>query len=94
MEKKQIFTNISEEEFKEIIRECVQTEIEKVSNTPSNKEDLIKAKEACVFLHISKVTLFKWLKEGIIKGYYLGTRLYLKKSELEEALTKKGEHHE
>ena len=85
---KQIFTNISEDRFKEIIREVVRDEIAKLNHSES--EDLIKAKDACDYLMISKVTLYKWLNEGKIIGYYLGTRLFFKKSELENALTKKG----
>ena len=83
---KQIFTNISESKFKEMIGEVVRDEIAKLNLSES--EDLIKAKEACDYLMISKVTLYKWLKEGKITGYYLGTRLFFKKSE--NALTKKG----
>jgi len=50
---------------------------------------MIKAKEACEYLKISKVTLFKWIRENKINAYHLGTRLYLKKSEIEKALVKK-----
>lgn len=85
---KQIFTNISEDRFKEIIRDVVRDEIAKLNHSES--EDLIKAKDACDYLMISKVTLYKWLNEGKIIGYYLGTRLFFKKSELENALTKTG----
>ena len=85
---KQIFTNISEDRFKELIREVVQDEIANLNHT--EVEDLIKAKEACQYLKVSKVTLYKWLKQGRITGYHLGSRLYLKMSELENALEKKG----
>ncbi len=85
---KQIFTNISEDRFKELMREVVRDEISNLNHTEA--EDLIKAKEACDYLMISKVTLYKWLKQGKIIGYYLGTRLFFKKSELEQALAKKG----
>ena len=86
---KQIFTNISEDRFKELIREVVRAEIARLNHTEA--EDLIKAKEACDYLMISKVTLYKWLKQGKIIGYYLGTRLFFKMSELEQALKKKGD---
>ena len=86
---KQIFTNISEDRFKELIREVVRDEISILNHTEA--EDLIKAKEACDYLMISKVTLYKWLKQGKIIGYYLGTRLFFKMSELEQALKKKGD---
>ena len=86
---KQIFTNISEDNLKELIREVMRDEITRLNHT--EVENLIKAKEACEYLKVSKVTLYKWLKEGRITGYYLGTRLFFKKSELEMALTKKGD---
>jgi excisionase family DNA binding protein len=85
---KQIFTNISEARFKEMIREVVWDEIANLNHSES--EDLIKAKEACGYLMISKVTLYKWLNQGKITGYYLGTRLFFKKSEIDNALIKKG----
>lgn len=85
---KQIFTNISEDNLKELIREVMRDEITRLNHT--EVEDLIKAKKACEYLKVSKVTLYKWLKEGKITGYYLGTRLFFKMSELEQALNKKG----
>ena len=85
---KQIFTNISEDNLKELIREVMREEITRLNHT--EVEDLIKAKEACAYLKVSKVTLYKWMKQGKVNGYYLGTRLFFKRSELEAALTKKG----
>ena len=73
---KQIFTNISEDSFKELIREVVRDEITRLNN--AEVENLIKAKEACAYLKVSKVTIYKWLKQGKITGYYLGTRLFFK----------------
>ena len=84
---KQIFTNISEERFKELIREVVRDEITLINKNET--EDLIKAAEVCEYLRISKVTLYKWMKQGKIVGYYLGTRLFFKRSEIDNALTKK-----
>jgi excisionase family DNA binding protein len=85
---KQIFTNISEDNLKELIREVMRDEITRLNHT--EVENLIKAKEACAYLKVSKVTIYKWLKQGNITGYYLGTRLFFKMSELEQALKKKG----
>ena len=86
---KQIFTNISENRFKELIREVVRDEISSLNHTDA--EELIKANQACEYLKVSKVTIYKWIKQGKITGYYLGTRLFFKMSELEKALTKKGD---
>ena len=85
---KQIFTNITEDRFRELIREVIREEISGLNHAET--EDLIKAKEACEYLKISKVTLYKWLNQGKITGYYLGTRLFFKKSEITNALIRKG----
>ena len=85
---KTIFTSMDPEELVEMIREVVREEIKSVS-VRKEEEELIKAKEACEYLKISKVTLFKWIREDKINGYHLGTRLYFKKSELLKALTKR-----
>lgn len=89
MNSKQFFTSISSEELKELIQDCINLEITKISNLSQGPSDLIKAKEACDFLQVSKVTLYNWMKDGLISGYYLGSRLYFKKSELVESLSKK-----
>jgi len=76
------------EDLVEMIREVVREEIKSVS-VQKDEEELIKAKEACEYLKISKVTLFKWIRENKINAYHLGTRLYFKKSELFTALSKR-----
>lgn len=89
MDTKQFFTSISSEELKELIQDCINLELKKISNLSQEPSDLIKAKEACEFLQVSKVTLYNWMKDGLISGYYLGSRLYFKKSEFVESLSKK-----
>lgn len=89
MNTKQFFTSISSDELKELIQDCINLEFGKISNQVNEPSDLIKAKEACVFLQVSKVTLYNWMNDGLISGYYLGSRLYFKKSELVESLSKK-----
>ncbi len=90
MNTKQFFTNYSSDELKEIIQDSINSEFAKIANQTNETSDLIKAKEACSFLQVSKVTLYNWMNEGLISGYYLGSRLYFKKSELIESLSKKG----
>ncbi len=90
MEKKQFFTSISSDELKELIQDSINVELGKISNQVKEPSDLIKAKEVCEFLQVSKVTLYNWMNQGKIAGYYLGSRLYFKKSELVESLSKKG----
>lgn len=89
MDSKQFFTSISSEELKDLIQDCINLEFTKISNLSQQPSDLIKAKEATELLQVSKVTLYNWMKDGLISGYYLGSRLYFKKSELVESLSKK-----
>ena len=73
------------EDLQEMIREVVREELKSIS-VHKEEEELIKAEEACSYLKISKVTLYKWIRENKISAYHLGTRLYFKKSNLEKAL--------
>jgi len=86
--KKEIFTNLEIQDLEDLIRNCIRDEINEMTNKNEN-DDLLKANEVCEYLRISKVTLYKWLKQGKITGYHLGTRLFFKRTEIENALIKK-----
>ena len=78
-----VFTSISIERLEYIIQESIKKEFRRHSKqTAVGDNDLIKTPEACALLQVSKVTLYKWMEQGRIKGYKMGTRLYFKKSEL------------
>jgi len=81
----QFFTSLERNELEQMIRRAVRQEIKNIS-VKGNMEELIKAKDACAFLHISKVTLYRWIREDKIKAYHLGTRLYFRRSELIKSL--------
>jgi len=83
--KKEIFINIEIEDFMDLVRNCVREEIQEIVKNNENTE-LMKASEVCEYLKISKVTFLKWVKQGKIVGYHLGTRLFFKKSEIINAL--------
>ena len=86
--KKEIFTNLEIEDLEDLIRNCIREELSDIASN-NVKEDLLKANEVCEYLRISKVTLYKWMRQGKITGYYLGSRLFFKKAEINNALTKK-----
>ena len=85
--KKEIFINLEIEDFEDLIRNCIREELKEMTNNNENA-DLMKANEVCEYLRISKVTLYKWLKQGKITGYHLGTRLFFKKTDVDNALIK------
>ena len=81
----QFFTSLERDELEQMIRRAVHDEVEKIS-IKDKPEELIKAHEACEYLKISKVTLYRWIREDKIKAYHLGTRLYFRRSELIKSL--------
>ncbi|WP_343634729.1 helix-turn-helix domain-containing protein [Fluviicola sp.] len=47
---------------------------------------LLTCKQAVDFLQITSPTLRKWTKEGLLKAYSLGGRIYYKQHEIIDAL--------
>jgi len=75
----------------------VEELVEKISNSLLNKlephfkklikenysnDNLLSRKEVGKYLNISLVTVHLWSKEGILKPYKLGTRIYFKEKEI------------
>ncbi len=85
--KKEIFINLELEDLENLIRNCIREELKDMTNNNENA-DLMKANEVCEYLRISKVTLYKWMNQGKLIGYHLGTRLFFKKTDVEKALIK------
>jgi excisionase family DNA binding protein len=83
----QIIYTISTDEFKAILKGCIREELSKI-NSAKDEEELLKADEAATLLQVSKMTLYKWRKAGILPFHRISSRIYFKKSELLEAMTK------
>lgn len=75
--------------------EAVILEIGK--NKPSGNigktPDYITRFEVSKILRVSLVTLNDWTKKGLLTAYKCGNRVYYKRAEIENALTKKGGHY-
>lgn len=71
----------------EKVSEVKKNKFERVSNHQSDN-DLLTIDETMKFLSVSKPTLYKWKKEGKLKSYGIGKRVYYKKSEIEDSLSK------
>lgn len=85
MAEKIIFTQIDLSDLTETIKKCVREELNR--NKPVIKEDeLLKIKDAIKILGVSKVTLHKWRKKGILPYHRIASRIYFKKEELISAL--------
>lgn len=79
---------VDPEEFKNEILAGVEKLLKEFSEqfTPKQPEIWMNKKEVGELLGISLVTIHNWSKEGILKGYKIGTRVRFKRSEIEQTL--------
>ena len=90
---KQILFPIDPETYKnEIVAEVVN-QLSNGKSSPEPNSKLITRKEAAKYLKIGLSTLWKFTKEGKLKAYYMGNKVYYKLDEIEGALnTSKNSH--
>lgn len=69
--------------------ERIESAIEKL-NTPvkNDSETLLSRAEACELLKINFSTLWKHTKSGKLKSYGIGNRVYYKKEEVLQSITR------
>ena len=81
--------SLSVGEFKALLNEYINGSFksQKPLKSGSVSDQLIKIKELCEMLKVSRVTVFAWIKSGKIKAYHVGSRLYFKKDEIEATIT-------
>jgi len=65
----------------ELLSDLIKTIQDKEPNRYSS------AQEICDRLDITKPTIHEWRKRGIIKSYKLGSRVYYRLDEIENAMT-------
>lgn len=90
MENKITVINLSKDELKEIISECIEKEVVHLNTTlpESNIDTLITEKDLSLMLQKSKVTLNKWRSKGLIPFYRISNKIYYKWDEVLESLKK------
>lgn len=89
---KQIFLSISAEELVNAIKDGVQEVLKKESSNSSkseNEEDLLNIEDVQKIFRVSKVTIHKWKKAGLLPYYKVNRKLYFKKSEVINSLEHK-----
>lgn len=85
--RQEFFIPLSMKEFRELLRSTIREELSDLVEDQQH-EPLIKSVEAAKILGVSKVTLLDWRRKGLIPFHQLNSRIYYKKSELMEALSK------
>ena len=82
-----VFLSLSKDELKEIIRECVKSEL-----SLKKEKELLSFKEACEFLDCSPSALNKWKSENRIPYKKLGKRVFFSRDEISSALKETGNY--
>lgn len=81
------FIGTTPEEVTQPVIDIIHNVLEKLDSfQPQKAEEYISLDEAAKRLKVDKSTLHNWRKRGVIKGYQLGYRVYLKWSEVEAAM--------
>ena len=83
---------LTSDQLEEILKKQEQSFLrvfrENISSLKKDEpEELLTTKEACQFLKISSVSLWKWREKGRIKAFKIHNKTYYKRSQLLEALT-------
>jgi hypothetical protein len=84
------FIQISPEQLQEAIIEGVKTQLDELKNYLPSKEPkrYLTRKKTAELLNIDLSTLHNWNKQGILKPYQLGGRVFYRLEDIENALIK------
>jgi excisionase family DNA binding protein len=89
---KQELLVISRDEFEQILKDIIHKELENIlvtrKESPVEDDDLITFNEALRLLKISRPTLFKHMKNGIIPYRKVGRRLLFPKQTILKKINK------
>ena len=82
------FIQITPAELKELIRETIRCEFIEFAKDfqPKEPTEYLTRKEVVKMLNINMSTLHHWTKQGKLKAYGIGARIYYKRHEVDKAL--------
>lgn len=82
------FLQVTPEQLQKAIIDGVKDQLEllKKEFQPKQPEDYLTRDEVKKLLKINMTTVHNWTKAGNLKAYYLGNRVYYKRSEIDETL--------
>jgi excisionase family DNA binding protein len=89
---KAVFISMSADDLLGMIRECVKDALTlnpQVNVPEPIPEDLLSIEDIQKVFKVSKVTVHKWKKKGLLPFYKMNRKVYFKKSEVIEAMQHK-----
>ena len=87
-----IFIQMTAEDLRGMISECIKDAmtLERQVKTPEPiPEDLLSIEDLQKVFKVSKVTVHKWKKKGLLPFYKMNRKVYFKKSEVIDAMQHK-----
>jgi len=73
------------QKMKEIVEQVMNESQLKVAGKHSERS-LVKVKEVCELFHVSKPTVYDWLKQGKIKSVKIQSRRYFRLQDIDELI--------
>lgn len=88
MENITILHDVTPEELKTMIIEGIKIQLDEIKKEfqPKEPTEYLTRKEVAKMLHVDVSTMHNWTKKGKLKAYYIGSRVYYKRHELEQSL--------
>jgi hypothetical protein len=87
-----IFTSLNVDDLIDIIKKCVTDAVslkpKEGANVPPS-DDLLNIEDIQKIFNVSKVTVHKWKKKGLIPFYKMNRKVYFKKSEVINSMNHK-----
>ena len=82
------FIQITPAELKELIQETIRCAFIEFAKDfqPKEPTEYLTRKEVVKMLNINMSTLHHWTKQGKLKAYTIGARVYYKRHEVDESL--------
>ena len=87
-----IFTSLNIKELEELIKKCISEVISLNGKEQTNVipiDDLLNIEDIQKIFNVSKVTVHKWKKKGLIPFYKMNRKVYFKKSEVISSMSHK-----
>jgi len=75
------------QQLKRIVEEVVAESHKETQSGKHSERPLLKATEVCEIFHISKPTIYEWLKQGKIKSVKIQSRRYFHWHDVEELIS-------
>lgn len=85
---KNTFTNLSNEDLKELMLEAVREGIATHNPKTTDEDEFLTRKEAADLVKVSVTTIDTWRRDGLINAYRINSRIRFSKAELIEAVKK------